>query len=313
MDQVRQQIRALHLSYRTEQSYTDWIYRYVLYHGKRHPAEMGESEVATFLDFLANERRVAASTQQQAFHAVAFLYRHVLQKPLAQVAFATIRRLKHRPVVLSRAEVKAVLSQLTGEYGLMAGLLYGCGLRLQECLSLRVKDIDFDRREITVCGGRGSKDRLTPLPAQLREPLHQRVVEVSARHTINVRTSFCGVSLPGVLATQCPNAPFELAWQYLFPAPKPGIDPRSGSQQWHHQHESGLQRAVKEAVRRANVAKSASCHTLRHSFATHLLEDGYDVRTIQELLGHTDVRTTMMYTHVLNRTGCRVHSPLDEL
>jgi integron integrase len=311
LDQVRTAIRLRRMSYSTEQTYTDWIKRFIIFHNKRHPREMGAPEIRNFLAYLVDERNVAASTQNQALHSILFLYREVLQIELPYVGLGPVKKAKRLPVVLTRAEVRALLSRLTGTKWLMASLLYGAGLRLRECLRLRVKDIDFDRNLLIVREGKGDKDRVTMLPQGLKQPLREHLVKVKQAHEVDLREGFGTVELPYALARKYPQAATEWKWQYVFVAPKRSIDPRSGVERRHHLDESVLQKAVKAASREAGVTKHASCHTLRHSFATHLLESGYDLRTIQELLGHAEVSTTMIYTHVLNRGGLGVRSPLD--
>lgn len=314
LDRVREVIRSNHFSYSTEKTYISWIYRFIVYHHKRHPEEMGGKEVADFLTSLAIERKVSASTQNQALNALVFLYKKVLKIPLDDFDFAHARIGKRLPVVLSRDETYRVISNLQGEFHLMASILYGSGLRLMECLQLRVKDIDFELHEIIVRGGKGNNDRRTILPRTLVPPLKRQKEKAKIRLEENMLVKgFKGSSVPEALERKYPNAPKELAWQYIFPARKPAIDPRSGMLKQHYRHESFLQKAVKNAVGKSHITKNASCHTFRHSFATHLLEDGYDIRTVQELLGHKDVRTTMIYTHVLNRNKFNVQSPLDSL
>jgi len=311
-DQVREVIRTNQFSYSTEKTYVNWIYRFILFHQKKHPRDMGAKEVAEFLSYLAVERKVSASTQNQALNALAFLYKRVLNTPLDHFNFRPARIGRRLPVVMSREEVRQVLSHLQGEYHLMASLLYGSGLRLTECLNLRVKDLDFGMREIMVRGGKGDHDRRTILPGLLVPRLNTQIEKARVRLEDNMRLSgFRGASLPDALENKNPGAAKEFGWQYLFPARKPALDPRSGRLKQHYRHESYLQKAVKQAVKHAQICKTASCHTFRHSFATHLLEDGYDIRTVQELLGHKDVRTTMIYTHVLNRNKFNVLSPLD--
>jgi integron integrase len=296
LDRVRATIRMRHYSRRTERAYVAWIRRFILFHRKRHPREMGEPEVTAFLSFLAG-RGVSASTQNQALSAVLFLYGEVLGRPLAGLSdIVRAQRPVRLPVVLSRPEVAALLSRLRGPVWLMASLMYGAGLRVLECAELRVKDINIDRGELTVRDGKGGKDRVTMLPATLKA------------------AAGCGsVALPGALRAKYPQAPFEWGWQWVFPATRFYVDEATGERRRHHLHESVLQRAVKEAVRAAGIPRPATCHSLRHSFATHLLEAGYDIRTIQELLGHRDVSTTMVYTHVVNQGGRGVRSPLDQL
>jgi integron integrase len=313
LDQVRAAIRQRHFSPRTEQAYVGWIRRYVLFHDKRHPAEMGEQEVARFLSSLATAGRVSASTQNQALSALLFLYGEVLGRRLDWLQnVARAKRPIRLPVVLTRQEVESILERLTGVPWLMASLLYGAGLRLMECARLRVKDIDFERNEITVRDGKGRKDRVTLLPQSLRGPLQEHLRRVRALHQKDLARGRGRVALPGALTLKYPNADREWGWQWVFPATRFYYDRLTGLRHRHHLHESVLQRAVKDAARLAGLAKPASCHTLRHSFATHLLEGGYDIRTIQELLGHSDVSTTMIYTHVLNRGGRGVRSPLDQ-
>lgn len=312
LDQVRERLRLKHYSIRTEQAYLDWIKRYILFHGKRHPVSMGKEEVERFLTHLAVERKVAASTQNQALSAILFLYKEVLGRELEWLDnVERAKRPARVPVVLTEAEVRALLGQLEGRHWLMASLLYGAGLRLMECVRLRVKDIDFGYAQITVRDGKGDKDRVTMLPGALREKLEEHLGRVKALHQKDLKEGFGEVYLPFALARKYPRAGREWAWQYAFPAFKRSIDPRSGIERRHHIDEQSLQRAVKTALRQAGIAKPASCHTLRHSFATHLLQSGYDIRTVQELLGHKDVSTTMIYTHVLNRGGKGVRSPLD--
>ena len=312
LDRMRDVLRLKHYAIRTETAYLDWARRFILFHDKRHPETMNTPEIAAFLTHLAVDGRVAASTQTQALSAVLFLYRFVLQIEL-DGALDLVRAKKPRrlPVVLTKAEVQAVLLHLAREYLLMAQLLYGSGLRLMECVRLRVKDVDFARREITVREGKGMKDRVTMLPEPAREPLQAHLVGVKQQHTADVAQGGGTVSLPFALERPYPNAEREWHWQYVFPSDRLSTDPRSATRQRHHLDESGLQKAVRRAAQGAGIPKLVGCHTLRHSFATHLLEAGYDIRTVQELLGHQDVRTTMLYTHVLNRGGLAVRSPLE--
>ena len=312
LDQVRQLMRLRHYSLRTEEAYVGWIRRYILFHGKRHPRELDEKHVSQFLTSLAIQDRVAAATQNQALNALLFLYKEVLRDELGFVANALrVKRPPKMPVILSPREVRAVLSHLHGQYQLMAQLLYGSGLRLLECLRLRVKDVDLHYLHITVRDPKGGRERKTMLPVSLAAPLREHLNKVKARHAQDLAEGFGSVYLPTALERKIPNASREWAWQYVFPAERRSIDPRTGIERRHHVNEKNLQNAVKAAVRKSGVAKRASCHTLRHSFATHLLENGYDIRTVQELLGHKDVSTTMIYTHVLNRPGLGVKSPLD--
>ena len=314
LDQVRQAIRTRQYSYKTEKAYVGWIRRFIFFHNKRHPVDMGEAEIASFLSSLATDRRVSASTQNQALNALLFLYHQVLFKKVGYVqGVVRARQPRRLPVVLTRGEVRSILGQLQGSDWIMTTLLYGAGLRLMECLRLRVKDIDSTTNQILIRDGKGQKDRVTMLPATAREPLRQHLEEVKRQYQKDLKSGYIGASLPYALERKYPNAPKEWGWQYVFPASRLCADPRWGVARRHHLHESVLQRSVKEAVRSAGIAKLAGCHTFRHSFATHLLEDGYDIRTVQELLGHKDVSTTMIYTHVLNRGGRGVLSPADRL
>lgn len=313
LDQVRAELRARHYSRRTETTYVFWIRRYILFHGKRHPSLMGGPEVGEFLGHLATRRRVSASTQTQALSAILFLYRRVLRADVRWIEdIPRARRVRPLPVVLSRTEVRAVLSHLSGRPAIVCELLYGTGLRLLEALRLRVKDLDFGRHQITVRHGKGGKDRRALLPVALADRLRECRDGSLAQHEADLQSDAGWVELPTALARKYPNAGREPGWQWLFPATRTYTH-RSGRIRRHHLHESVIQRAFKQAVRRAELTKRASCHTLRHSFATHLLEDGYDIRTIQELLGHSDVKTTMIYTHVVNRGPNAVRSPLDRL
>jgi integron integrase len=312
IDQARAVARMRHLSLRTEDAYVAWIRRYILFHRKRHPSEMGEEEIRQFISDLAVNRRISASTQTVALSALLFLYRDVLKKELPYVSnIERVQRHKKLPVVFTRDEVRRVLVSLTGTQSLIARILYGSGLRLMECLRLRVKDVDFTYGQITVRDGKGAKDRVTMLPESLRWPLERHLKKVKLLHEEDQEAGYGEVHLPYALARKYPEAPKEWGWQYVFPAGNRSIDPRSGIERRHHVSENAVQVAVKRAVSSSGVIKRGSCHTFRHSFATHLLEDGYDIRTVQELLGHKDVRTTMIYTHVLNRGGRGVRSPLD--
>jgi integron integrase len=311
LDQMREALRIKHYAYRTEESYLDWARRYILFHHKRHPNEMGAPEIQAFLAHLAIERNVAASTQNQALSAVLFLYREVLHKELEPVLLSSARRPEHLPTVLTREEAVRVINQLSGTHKLMAQLLYGSGLRLMECARLRIKDLDFDYKTVTVRDGKGEKDRVTPLPDSIIPDLRRQIERARLLHEEDLAAGYGEVYLPYALATKYPTAASELIWQYLFPAYKCALDPRSGKQRRHHLEPSGLQRSVKDAAHKAGIQKRVTCHTFRHSFATHLLQSGYDIRTVQELLGHKDVRTTMIYTHVLQRGGLAVKSPLD--
>jgi integron integrase len=314
LDQVRQAIRARHYSPKTEESYTHWIKRFIFFHNKRHPAEMSEKEIAQFLSSLASELHVSASTQNQALNAILFLYRDVLRKEIGYIDGVVRAKKPHRlPVVLTRQEVKSILGVLDHSDWLMAMLLYGAGLRLMECLQLRAKDIDFTSNQIIVRAGKGDKDRHTMLPTVVKEPLAKHLEIIKEQHRRDLDNGLGRVVLPNALNRKYPNAGKEWGWQWVFPATSHYTDRATGEQRRHHLHESVLQKAVKQAVRKAGLAKPATPHTFRHSFATHLLEDGYDIRTVQELLGHRDVSTTMIYTHVLNRGGRGVNSPADRL
>jgi integron integrase len=312
LDRVRWHLRVKHYSIRTEQAYVDWIRRYILFHQKRHPNEMGEKEITRFLTHLAVEKSVAASTQNQAFSALLFLYQQVLDRKLDFIHnIQRVTRPAKLPVVFTPAETRAVLAQLKGKYRLMGELLYGSGLRVMECVRLRVKDVDFGYAHITVRDGKGLRDRITVLPERLREPLRLHLERVQEIHQRDLADRNGRVYLPFALERKYRNANRSWAWQYVFPADKLSVDPRSGEKRRHHVPENNLQKAVKTAIGRAGIRKAGSCHTFRHSFATHLLENGHDIRTVQELLGHKDVSTTMIYTHVLNRPGLAVRSPLD--
>src|SRR6266545_6972691 len=312
---VRRAIRLRHYSRHTEEAYVAWVRRFVRFAGLRHPSELGEAEVRAFLEHLAERDQVSASTQNQAVAALLFLYEAVLGRRLAVSPQGVVhaKELQRLPVVLSREEVRAVLAQLRGVARLVALLLYGSGLRLLECLSLRVKDVDFQRGEIRVRGGKGGVDRVVPLPLAVRGPLGEHLARWRTRHAREVAEGGGRVALPGAFEHKAPSVAVEWAWQWVFPAARVVRDPVSGEERRYHLHESAVQRAVQLAVRRARIAKRATCHTFRHSFATHLLEAGYDIRTVQELLGHRDVRTTMIYTHVLNRGRLGVRSPADTL
>lgn len=313
LDQVREAIRLRHYSIKTEEAYCYWIRYFVRFHHLRHPREMGASEINQFLTFLAVQRTVSPSTQNQALNAIVFLYRHVLELDLGNFdSFVRAKQKPRLPVVMTHDEATRVLSNLSGIPWLMSNLLYGCGLRLMECVRLRVKDVDFDRRSLIIRQGKGGKDRITVLPTKLIESLKTQITSVKHLHEYDLSEGFGEVYLPYAIARKYPNANKTLAWQYVFPASKRSIDPRSSKEQRHHIDESVLQKAVRAAVRKAGINKPATCHTFRHSFATRLLERGADIRTVQELLGHSHVNTTEIYTHVLkiNKTG--ILSPIDE-
>jgi len=312
LDQVRARLRLKHYSLRTEQAYVGWIRRFILANDKQHPRDMGVAEVEGFLSMLATQGQVAAGTQNQALAALLFLYREVLSIELPWMeTIVRAKRPQRIPLVLSRDEVTRLLAMMDGCFGLMASLLYGSGMRLMECVRLRVKDVDFGLNQIGVRDGKGGKDRHVPLPQRLRAALAAQIERVHLIHQQDLVAGHGTVWLPHALARKYPSAPREPGWQYVFPSGQLSRDPRSGELRRHHLDESGLQRAVRAARLRAGIIKSATCHTLRHSFATHLLEAGQDIRTIQELLGHKDVATTQIYTHVLNRGGQGVLSPLD--
>ena len=312
LDQVREVMRLHDFSYKTEQSYMDWIYRFLVYHDQTHPEEMDTKEISAFLTFLAVGKKVSASTHNQALNALFFLYKQVLKKKLESFYFKYERVRDRWPVVLSRDEVRQVLCHLDGDAHIMASLLYGSGLRLNECLKLRIKDVDFDLNEIIVRNDKGDSDRQTLLPRKLRAHLKNQIEKSRIKWQENLlRENFWGTSMSEALERKYPHAPREWAWQYIFPSVKPSIEPGSGKLKQHHQQESFLQKAVKKAIMKAHLTQQASCHTFRHSFAKHLLEDGYDIHTVQELLGHKDVRTTMKYTHLLHRNKLNVRSPLD--
>jgi integron integrase len=314
LEQLRRALRLRHYSRRTEEVYVDWARRFVRSCGLRHPRELGPADVTRFLSGLAVDRHVSASTQNQALSAIVFLYRDVLDMPVGWLAgLVRAKRPQRVPVVLTRDEVRRVLRRLRGTPGLVAGLLYGTGLRLLEALRLRVKDLDFAANEITVRGGKGDRDRVTMLPERLKGPLLKHLAAVRGQHENDVAVGAGWVELPGALGVKYPQAGREWGWQWVFPATR-GYEHRpTGQRRRHHLHETVIQRAFREAIKAAGITKLASCHTLRHSFATHLLEAGYDIRTVQELLGHRDVRTTMIYTHVLRRGGLGVRSPADTL
>ena len=311
LERIREAIRVRHYSIRTERTYIEWTRRFILFHGKRHPEQMGEAEVAAFLTHLAVDRNVAASTQNQALNALVFVYKHVLGRPLGDIAAAVrAKRPARLPVVLSQDEVRKLLAELRGAQWLLACLQYGSGLRLMESIRLRVKDLEFDRRAVIVREGKGGKDRVVTLSDALVGPLQRHLASRRNLFDQDSAQGYGSVYLPHALARKYPNAERSWAWQYVFPSTRLSRDPRSGTTRRHHLDESVVQKAVARAVRKCGIEKPASCHTLRHSFATHLLERGADIRTVQEQLGHADVRTTQIYTHVIQRGGRAVLSPL---
>jgi len=314
LEQLRDAIGRLHYSPRTEETYVYWAKRFIYFSGKRHPAELGATEVTAFLNYLARDREVAAATQNQALSALLFLYKEVLAQPLPWLdGLDRAKQPVRLPTVLTRDEVLRLLARMEGVKWLMASLLYGAGLRLRECLKLRVKDIDFGYRQILVRDGKGAKDRVTMLPASVVEPFKAHLGRAKDLHERDVADGFGDVELPDALARKYPRAQYEWGWKFAFPSHKRSADPRTGVLRRHHVYENYLIRGVARAARAAGIAKHVSCHSLRHSFATHLLEAGYDIRTVQELLGHSDVSTTMIYTHVVNRGARGVKSPLDRL
>ncbi len=310
---LRREIRVRHYSIRTERAYEQWVRRFIAFHNLKSPEELGPEQVREYLEYLAEEREISANTQNQALNALVFLYEKILKEPFGSLGdFAKAKRPQRLPVVLTREEVDRLLAQLSGVRALMAGLLYGCGLRLMECLRLRVKDIDFEQRQIIVRDGKGQKDRVTVLPRRYEQHLREHLEAVRAQHKKDLAQGLGEVYLWPSLERKYPKASKEWGRQYVFPAERFSADPRSKKIRRHHLHETVLQEAVKNAARKAGLHKQVSCHVLRHSFATHLLEDHYDIRTVQELLGHSDVSTTMIYTHVLNRPGLAVKSPADK-
>jgi len=312
LDQVRESLRVRHYSYRTEQQYVAWIRRFIIFNARIHPRSLGAKDIEAFLTHLAIDRRVSAATQAQALAAILFLYKCVLNTDLPWLSnVIRASRPKRLPVVLTRAEVRRVLEHLHGKYWLVAALLYGSGLRLMEALRLRCKDIDLERRTLVVRDGKGAKDRVTVLPEKLVPLLRRQLEQVADAHEDAGRHGFAGVELPHALERKYPRAHLEPGWQYVFPASRPSRDPRSGAWRRHHIYEDSVQRKVKQALRDAKIDKPASCHTFRHCFATHLIESGADIRTVQELMGHASVKTTQIYTHVLNRGGIAARSPLD--
>ncbi|RME07260.1 MAG: integron integrase [Anaerolineae bacterium] len=321
LDRMRNAIRLKGYSLRTEEAYLNWVRRYIFYHNpglsrgevNRHPAEMGAEEIRAFLAHLARDHNVSPSTQNQALSAILFLYREVLHIEIEPLLISMAKRPQRLPTVLTPSEVQQLLQHITGKYKLIAQLLYGSGLRLMECLRLRIKDIDLTYRAITVRDGKGHKDRIVPLPQTAIPALKRQIEYARLLHQQDLEEGYGEVYLPHALAQKYPNAAREFIWQYLFPSTKRSNDPRTGKERRHHIDPSGVQRAVRTAARKAGLTKRVTPHTLRHSFATHLLQNGYDIRTVQELLGHKDLRTTMVYTHVLQRSGLAVRSPLDTL
>jgi integron integrase len=317
LGEMRDILRRGHYSIRTEEAYLHWSKRFILFHGKRHPKEMGEAEIVAYLNHLAVQRNVSASTQNQALNALMFLYKKVLGREELDLRDLTpARRPQHLPTVFDRGEIERLFAHLEGVHKLVCALLYGAGLRLLECLRLRIQDIEFERNQIVVHDGKGAKDRVTLLPPALVQPIRDRMERARQLHKHDLAAGLGEVYLPYALERKYPNAPKAWGWQYLFPANNTAVDPRSnppGKIRRHHIGESAVQKAVKQAILKAGIHKHGSCHTLRHSFATHLLEDGYDIRTVQELLGHSDVRTTMIYTHVMNKGPMGVRSPLTKL
>lgn len=314
LEQLRTKIRRLNYSYRTENAYTGWIIRFIRFNNLRHPLDLNESHIVAFLNHLAIKRKVSASTQNQALCAIVFLYKQVLEKPFKELDdLKRAKETEHIPVVLSVDEAREIISQLKGVKKLVVKLMYGSGLRISECLRLRVKDLDFDYRQIQVRNSKGLKDRITLMPERLYQPLKMQCKKVQNLHNMDLKKGWGEVVLPNALSVKYPNAARKLGWQYVFPSKTRQKDPRSGKYQRYHISGSVIQKAVSEAVSKTRITKQASCHTFRHSFATHLLENGYDIRTVQELLGHKNLKTTMIYTHVLNKGGKGVKSPVDML
>jgi integron integrase len=313
LDQLRQAIRARHYSPRTEKAYVYWVRFFIRFHSLRHPLDLNETDVSRFLTYLAVKREVSPSTQNQALNAIVFLYKRVLDRPLQHIDAARARRKQRVPVVFSQREVAEIFKQLNGLPRIVVSLLYGSGLRLTEALQLRVQDIDFDRGELIVRNGKGGKDRITVLPTALRTELKRCIAHARVVHDQDLRDGFGEVSMPTALQRKYPNAAKSFGWQYVFPSTKRARDPASGRIKRHHIYPTVIQKAVKSALQAAGIFKHGGCHTFRHSFATHMIENGYDIRTVQELLGHNDVKTTMIYTHVLNKGGRGVRSPLEQV
>lgn len=312
LDTMREKIRVKHYSSKTEKQYVDWAERFIRFHGIRHPAEMGRAEVEAFLTHLAMVKNVSASTQNQALHALLFMYEHVVGVKLENVQPMRAKKSVHVPTVLSKEEVQKVLSRLNGVYYIIGRLLYGSGMRLMECMRLRVKDVDFDLKTVTVRETKNDRDRVTVLPSSVIDPLRTHLKRVQLQHEEDLRLGFGSVEMPGALARKYPNAEYEWGWQYVFPASEFSKDPRSGIVRRHHLFETSVQKQIRRAAKEAGIIKPTSPHILRHSFATHLLQDGYDIRKIQELLGHQDLKTTMVYTHVAI-VGAGIMSPADRL
>jgi integron integrase len=315
MDQVRETLRYYHYARSTEKTYCQWILQFIcFYDKKRHPKDMGSREVENFLSHLASVKKVAASTQRQALNALVFLYRDVLQTPLDKsIAPIRAKRKQHPPTVLTEEEVQRVFAQMKGTHLLMAKLIYGSGIRLMECIRLRIQDLDFGQGQLFVRGGKGGKDRVTFLPRMIHDELHQHIERVKELHRTDLQEGFGEVYLPNALARKYRKAAWETSWQYVFPSKSRSIDPRSRKERRHHVLESGLQKAIKSAVKKSGIDKRATVHTLRHSFATHMLENGVNIRVLQELLGHADVKTTEIYTHVMRKDLNGIQNPLDRL
>lgn len=314
LDLVRQRIRLKGYSIRTEKTYIQWIRRFIIFHNKRHPRLMGKIEIESFLSHLVINRNVSPSTQNQAFNALIFLYKQVLEQDLPdEISAIRSKRPVRIPTVMTRDETRMVISALRGTHKLMAEVMYGCGLRVIECVRLRVKDVDFGMNQIVVRDGKGKKDRITILPQKIKEAMQKHLIQVQRLHQKDLREGYGKVFLPYALAVKYPNAATSWGWQYVFPAKSFSTDPRSGAMRRHHAHQSSIRKAIKRAAEFSGIVKPVTCHTFRHSFATDLLTAGYDIRTVQDLLGHKDVSTTMVYTHVLNRGGRGVVSPLDSV
>jgi len=314
LDQMRAELRYRHFSIRTEKSYLGWIKRFIHFHQKRHPEEMGESEIKQFVNWLAYQGNVSASTQNQALCSILFLYKNVLKHDVVWIDnIKWAKRPKRLPVVFSEAEIRKIMLLLEGVHKLVAKIMYGSGLRLSECVSLRIQDLDFDYQQIIVRNAKGERDRATILPESLTDPLRDQIEKVRLIHNDDLKNGLGTVYLPYAIERKFPNASREYIWQYLFPSKTVSLDPRSGRKRRHHIHLDSVQRMIRKAVRQSGIRKRGSSHSLRHSFATHLLEAGYDIRTIQELLGHEDVSTTMIYTHVLKKGAGFVKSPVDRL